>query len=175
MAKKKFKNTKFGMFLNRAGDAIKKNGGDIASIALKAATGNISGAISDVSEIIKGDATPETTFLHDELINDRKDWEMEMLKTVLEDVGDARNMQEVALGQDDKFSKRFIYYLASGVFLFAVLFVIMLFFVEIPESNKRLVDVITGVIVGTGLTQVIQFFFGSSKGSKEKTSLMSKN
>ena len=57
---------------------------------------------------------------------------------------------------------------ASALFLFSASIVIMLFVVEIPEQNQRIVDMILGVIIGTGLVSVINFFFGSSKGSKDK-------
>jgi drug/metabolite transporter (DMT)-like permease len=70
--------------------------------------------------------------------------------------------------KEDLFIKRFIYYLATGIFIFAVAIVLLLFFVEIPEKNKDVVNFILGVVVGTGLTGVFQYFFGSSKGSKDK-------
>ena len=84
------------------------------------------------------------------------------------DLADARDLQKVALQQDDLFSKRFIYYLTTGVFAFAVIIVLLLFIVEIPESNRDVVNFILGVVVGTGLTGIFNYFFGSSQGSKDK-------
>jgi drug/metabolite transporter (DMT)-like permease len=70
--------------------------------------------------------------------------------------------------KEDLFIERFVYYLATGIFIFSAVIVLLLFFVEIPEENKDVVNFILGVVVGTGLTGVFQYFFGSSKGSKDK-------
>jgi cadmium resistance protein CadD (predicted permease) len=58
-------------------------------------------------------------------------------------------------------SKRqeFTYKLARVVVGFNCLIVLMLFFVEVPESNQRIVDMVLGVIVGSGLVSVINFYF----------------
>ena len=62
--------------------------------------------------------------------------------------------------------KQFIHLLAMAVFLFSALVVLLLFFVEIPVGNQRIVDMVLGVIVGSGLVSIINYFFGSSE-SKE--------
>jgi hypothetical protein len=49
--------------------------------------------------------------------------------------------------------------------------VVMLFFIPIPQENKSLVDVSLGLVLGWG-GAVIQFYFGSSKGSADKTVAM---
>ena len=61
-----------------------------------------------------------------------------------------------------------IYYLTIGVFAFAVTIVFLLFFIEIPDKNRDVINFILGVVVGTGLTGIFQYFFGSSQGSKDK-------
>ena len=91
----------------------------------------------------------------------------------MQDRSDARSMQEIALQQSDIFSKRFVYYLSIGLFSFAAIIIILLLFIEIPESNKDVVNFILGIVVGTGLTGMFQYFFGSSKGSKDKSDIMS--
>ena len=48
----------------------------------------------------------------------------------------------------------------------------MLFFVTIPEDNQRIIDMAIGILIGTGLVGVIQFFFGSSEGSKSKSKML---
>ena len=88
--------------------------------------------------------------------------EMEM-----QDLANARAMQQAALQQDDIFSKRFVYYLTIGVVAFVFIMVTMLFFVEIPTENKTIIDMVVGIVIG-GYTSVMAFFFGSSRGSKEK-------
>lgn len=87
------------------------------------------------------------------------------------DTANARHMQEVALMQDDLFSKRFVYYLASfwSVFTCAYIFVISL--IDVPEKSVRFVDTILGFLLGTVVATIIQFFLGSSIGSKAKDTL----
>jgi len=86
---------------------------------------------------------------------------------ILADIQDARNMQVEALRQDDKFAKRFIYYFASIFSLITIAVVIALLFVKVPEENKTLVDMSLGVLIGTGITGIFNFFFGSSQKEKE--------
>jgi len=88
----------------------------------------------------------------------------------LENTKDARNMQNTALQQDDIFSKRFVYYLASFWSVSSVMYIFAVSFLEIPEANTRLVDTITGFLMGTIISAIIQYFFGSSLGSKIKNS-----
>jgi hypothetical protein len=41
-----------------------------------------------------------------------------------------------------------------------------------PEQNRDVVNFILGVVVGTGLTGVFNYFYGSSQGSKDKMKLI---
>lgn len=86
----------------------------------------------------------------------------------LEDRKDARDMQKEALKQDDIFSKRFIYYFAAGWSVFSALYLSAITFFTIPEANIRIVDTVTGFLLGSLIAAIIQFFFGSSYGSSEK-------
>ena len=152
----------------RVGDFIRKIGrSDILEKAVNivgdVASGNYLGA---VRELIKKDPdiTPEQQAEAFKLI------ELDYV-----DIADARDMQKIALQQDDIFSKRFVYYFAIGIAGFSMIVVGLLFFIEIPDSNRRVVDMILGVVIGSGLISVINFFFGSSKGSKDKTEQMFRN
>ena len=93
---------------------------------------------------------------------------LEVEKAYLKDVSDARALQVAALGQTDLFSKRFLYYLAAFIILSATAFGVMLFFIVVPEENKRLVEMFSDVYLFAGALSVIYFFFGSSKGSHDK-------
>lgn len=86
----------------------------------------------------------------------------------LQDKQNARELQKEALQQDDLFSKRFLYYFASGWSLFAMCYLAAITFLNIPEANIRVVDTVTGFLLGTLISAIIQFFFGSSHGSSEK-------
>lgn len=96
---------------------------------------------------------------------------LEEIKLLNEDMHSARDMQKTALNQSDKFSKRFIYYLALAFIFFSMAIVFMLFFVEVPEENQRILDMALGIVIGTGLVSVINFFFGSSKRQDESFDL----
>ena len=84
----------------------------------------------------------------------------------------ARAMQVAALNQDDKFSKRFVMYLAIFWSLTAVTYIFLITFGSIPENNVRFADTILGFLLGTVVAKIINFFLGSSAGSKEKTDAM---
>tara|TARA_R110000796_G_scaffold38007_6_gene96014 strand:+ start:290 stop:508 length:219 start_codon:yes stop_codon:yes gene_type:complete len=63
--------------------------------------------------------------------------------------------------------KDFRHKLAMFVVGFSCLIVLLLFFVEVPESNQRIVDMVLGVIVGSGLVSVINYFFLSSPAPED--------
>ena len=87
----------------------------------------------------------------------------------------AQNMQIEALKQDDLFSKRFVYYFAAAWSIFAMVFIMSVIFIEIPKENIRFADTILGFLLGTIISAIIQFFYGSSLGSKKATeALMNK-
>ena len=81
----------------------------------------------------------------------------------------ARAMQIAALQQDDRFSKRFVMYLATFWSLTAVAYIFLITFTNIPELNVRFADTILGFLLGTVVATILNFFLGSSAGSKEKT------
>jgi hypothetical protein len=126
---------------------------------------NIAGAVTGIDALkVLGDKIKGS----DSISEQDKIIALEMLKIDLADLADARDLQKIALQQTDLFSKRFIYYLTIGVFGFSVTIVFLLFFVEIPEKNRDVINFILGVVVGTGLTGIFQYFFGSSQGSRDK-------
>ena len=94
--------------------------------------------------------------------------ERELLAMAYGDVANARNMQVEALRQDDLFSKRFIYIFATFWSIFAAGYIGFITFSHIPEENQRFADTILGFLLGTVVATILQFFFGSSMGSKEK-------
>ena len=97
-----------------------------------------------------------------------------MVELDFKNIQDARSMQKVALEQDDTFSKRFIYYFATAWSLFAMLYFAFVTFGTVPESGTRMADTILGVLIGTVITGFFNFFYGSSKSSKDKTDALIK-
>lgn len=81
---------------------------------------------------------------------------------------DARDMQKEALKQEDRFSKRFVMYFAIGWSLFAASYLVGITFFPIPETSIRFADTIVGFLLGTLISTIMNFFFGSSRGSQMK-------
>lgn len=96
------------------------------------------------------------------------DNEKELIAMAYGDIANARNMQVEALRQEDVFSKRFIYIFATFWSLFAAGYIAFITFGHIPEDNQRFADTILGFLLGTVVATILQFFFGSSMGSKRK-------
>lgn len=85
-----------------------------------------------------------------------------------DDRANARSMQIAALSQSDTFSKRFVYVFASIWSVFAMLYIIGITFWPIPQDSVRFADTILGFLLGTVIASLFTFFYGSSKGSKDK-------
>jgi hypothetical protein len=100
---------------------------------------------------------------------DLKQFELEV-----KDRDGARAMQIVALQQDDWFAKNFLYIFTSVWSIFAMAYFTFVTFGTVPEGGVRMADTILGVLIGTVLTGFFNFFFGSSKSSKDKTEALMK-
>ena len=98
--------------------------------------------------------------------DDRLD--LEVLKVNLADTADARDMQKEALKQDDLVAKRFVYFFASAWSVFAIIYIVAITFIEIPEENIRFADTILDFLLGTVIATILNFFLGSSKSSQLK-------
>ncbi len=85
----------------------------------------------------------------------------------------ARIMQGTALQQDDLFSKRFVYYLATFWSFATAVYIACITFMVIPEGNTRFADTVLGFLLGTAIATILNFFFGSSQSSKDKTEAIS--
>jgi hypothetical protein len=94
--------------------------------------------------------------------------DLEMLKVHHANTADARAMQVAALAQSDVFSKRFTMYLTAFWSVAATVYIGFITFSVIPDKNIRFADTILGFVLGTVLATMLNFWFGSSIGSKEK-------
>jgi len=116
-----------------------------------------SGALGIVKNLIDKDDT---------LSPQQKAEAINLLKIDLENTKDARDLQKIALQQDDLFSKRFVYYLAT---FWSVIGASYLFFATFTTVvNPKMADTVLGFLLGTIVATIINFFFGSSQGSKDK-------
>lgn len=150
--KKKFKDTAVGKFLTEKVPGVLPALVDVADDFFppaKLITAALAGQKLSHEDQLKLDS-----LLLEYEQNERRDY--------LADVANARSMQVAALQQEDKFSKRFVYYLASFIVLVASAFGVMLFFIDVPKENQRLVDMFCDVYLFAGALMVLNFFFGSS-------------
>ena len=99
--------------------------------------------------------------------------ETDIAKAQFADIASARHMQEVALQQDDLFSKRFVYYFAAAWSLFTMLYIMAItFWPPETESGKAIANTVLGFLLGTAVASIFAYFYGSTKGSAEKTRLL---
>ena len=98
--------------------------------------------------------------------------DLEKLKIAQENTADARDMQKIALQQDDVFSKRFTMYLTMFWSVAAAIYIGFITFSVIPDKNVRFADTILGFILGTVIATMLNFWFGSSDGSKKKAEIL---
>ena len=101
--------------------------------------------------------------------------DFEKIKLDFDKTNSARDMQKVALQQDDTFSKRYVYYLATFWSFVAVGYIFLITFITIPEANIRFADTTLGFLLGTIVATIINYFFGSSKSSSDKNQLLLKD
>jgi len=70
-----------------------------------------------------------------------------------------------------KFQLIFIYALAALVILCFMAIIVALIFHLAPESNVSSLQILLGVF-GAMTTQIVNYFYGSSKGSADKTDMI---
>lgn len=131
-----------------------------AAVSIIAKKFGVSDSVAAVAQAIAGD--PQAAEKLREL-------DLEYAKMHLDNVKDARAMQTAALGQADIFSKRFVYYFAAFWSICAVAYIAAITFVVIPAPNIRFADTILGFLLGTVVATILNFFYGTSKSSQDKT------
>lgn len=71
-------------------------------------------------------------------------------------------------------SKDKFMYILGGVVVAGTFALLALFiYVEIPEKNEALLNISAGTLL-TAFSAVVYYFYGSSKGSSDKTDLLKK-
>ena len=141
--------------------------GPLGGAAVSAIAGKfgVSDSVEAVAKAIAGD--PEAAQKLAEI--DLKQFELENA-----DRDSARHMQEVALQQEDKFAKHFIYWFAWFWSIGSMAYFFAITFGTVPASGKDFGNIILGFLLGTAVATIISFFYGSSKSSKDKTETMSR-
>jgi hypothetical protein len=147
----------------------------LASAVIGPAGGMVVSAIADklgvkdsVDEVAKAIAGDPQAALKLAQIN------LDAIKAEYANTENARAMQIAAFQQSDVFSKRFTMYLTTFWSLAAGAYIGFITFSIIPEQNVRFADTILGFILGTVVATMLNFWFGSSIGSKEKAEALRK-
>lgn len=68
----------------------------------------------------------------------------------------------------EAFSTHFLQVFGLILVIITVIFDLLFFFVSYPERNHDILNMIAGSINTVGFASVVNFFYGSSKGSKDK-------
>jgi hypothetical protein len=141
--------------------------GPLGGAAISAIAGKlgVSDSVEEVAKAIAGD--PEAAQKLAEI--DLRQFELENA-----DRNSARHMQEVALQQEDKFAKHFIYWFAWYWSIGSTLYFFCVTFAPMPEGGRDFANIILGFLLGTAVATIISFFYGSSKSSKDKTDVIGK-
>jgi hypothetical protein len=78
----------------------------------------------------------------------------------------ASSMQIAALGQNDVFSKRFLYYFSTFWSIVSAAYLFGITFIDYPEKHNHVVDTVLGFILGTAIAAMFSFFYGTTMNSK---------
>lgn len=149
------------------GKAIQGNIGGAVEEALKA-FGSFSGGKKELEKLVQ-EATPEQLIKLKQI--DREYSEklaqigVDLASLEVQDRKSARDMYSTI-------NTMLVPTLAVVIMLGAFLLTIALLFIGVPPSNKDILFMVMGVVVGHA-SNVVSFYFGSSQGSKLKNSLIS--
>jgi hypothetical protein len=66
-------------------------------------------------------------------------------------------------------TERFVLYMACAIFFICFLYLFLVTFMSIPQSGIEHAKTITGFILGVGISTLISYLWGSSKGSAAKS------
>jgi len=144
---------KVGEFLGGAGSGIIKQVSEVADTFIQT---------KDEQDAFK----LKLKELEHKVAQESKQLQADIERAYLEDTKSARNMQIAALQQEDTFSKRFVYYLAIFWSVVGSTYLFMATFSEV--INPKMADTVLGFLLGTIVATIINFFFGSSRGSQKK-------
>jgi hypothetical protein len=84
------------------------------------------------------------------------------------DRANARDMYRDTTKSDDVFIRRFPMFLAFGALFLSATMLIAMLFVQVPDTNRDIINISLGTLLGGSLGAVFNFFFGSSYDDKHK-------
>lgn len=143
-------------------EAIKKIGKPVGGVL--EFTGDLLGfnMLENIGSKIKGDP---------KLSEDEKQMLLNALSLDVADRESARQMQTIIATSDNAswLSKNFVYILAAFWSISSVTYFFLVTFMDVVD--KSVANTILGFLLGTAVGAIINFFFGSSEGSKQKDKL----
>jgi hypothetical protein len=167
--KKKFFETGFGKFVLKAGKVVP----DVLDVAAKVVQGDISGAVKEVGEKIRGAALrdEEAKKLLQEFQMAEWAFEKEMEELAVRDRESARQreMAYVAAGKFDL--EHFIMAMVGLISFGFILFVLV--YRTLPPDNRDLFIHAIGIVEGVVIS-MYSYHFGSSRSSKKKDDTINK-
>lgn len=138
------------------------------------------GTISSTVEGFTFDKDDKARFI-EKMTGDLRAFELKLNENIVEleridaeRVANARALQIEALKQQSWLAKNYLYLLATVVILASLAFGIALMFYTIPEANRRTIEMFFDMFLFAGAMAVMNFFFGSSLGSKQKQEQLAK-
>lgn len=69
--------------------------------------------------------------------------------------------------------KHFLHVYAVFVTSMTFLYIFAASFLDIPKENTRFVDTVLGFLLGTVISTLVQFYYGTSRGSQLKDAIFS--
>lgn len=95
--------------------------------------------------------------------------------TEIQDAASARTMQTTALTQKAGWlSENFIYLLTGFWSLAASSYIAAITFWVIPADNTRFADTILGFVLGTAISSIFGYFYGTTRSSSAKDGVVSR-
>ena len=110
--------------------------------------------------------------------------ELEQEKVLAADRADARKAGTLRDDNADIFVRRFTYRYAYFITIMTFIFITLAVFLPaffsdpakaLPQSSWQIINTVVGFLLGVGLSAIIQYFYGSSMGSKDKANWLKAN
>lgn len=173
--KKKFKETGFGKFAHKVASKVPELAGDVLEIVTS--PNPVGAGIDILKEKIQKkigedpSKDPMLRNLIDEMEINRREWVTEMYNIEVEDRKSARNMYQQKSSMADRVSASIIRYNLPVIASLLLIEIGCIFYLKEHPEILALISAAVGGVVQALISErltVIQFFFGSSMGSKMK-------
>ncbi len=173
--RKKFGETGFGKFIKKIGGAIPALAGDILDIAtsgnpIGATIDKVKGIIMDKMDMGTPEEKEAASELMIELEKNRQDYELEIFELEVEDRASARSREvEMAKSGRKSYTQNILAFI--GVLGFFGCLAVLFFGPEMKGNQETILNILIGTLATINIS-IFAYYFGSSKGSKDKTEML---